>query len=299
MAEIPRRTIDELLQRYELEPDIADIFVEGSSDQNLIRWILDRSGNSRVSVYEIDTVDVPMEEVTRRGFTSRGNRQEVITLACKLSEAGVSPHQVACIADRDFDTVRGQEWIQPVLIFTDYANMEMYLFNADVLGKFLLFTWNGAALDPQETLDALAPALQALFLMRLANDELGLCLDWPKNPHTCCSLEGRAIHLDQSSFAQRWLSAHGEYNRRSEFLDTVQRYRCLCREDPRYQMNGHDYTALLAWYLKQPKHHNGHTVRYDGETMEATLYGCANPEDYLREELFQSILNRLCQRNAG
>ena len=61
MDEQERRNIDELITRYEYEPEIRDIYVEGPSDKAFITWFLSESGAVKVDVYEIEVVDIPPE----------------------------------------------------------------------------------------------------------------------------------------------------------------------------------------------------------------------------------------------
>jgi hypothetical protein len=47
-----RRTLAELTTRYEFEPDLRDLYVEGATDRHFLVWFFLTSGASRVAVYE-------------------------------------------------------------------------------------------------------------------------------------------------------------------------------------------------------------------------------------------------------
>ena len=64
-----RRTIAELVARYDLEPSLRDVFVEGPSDRTLVELALTFLGESnRIRAYEVDTVDLPAALVETRSL---------------------------------------------------------------------------------------------------------------------------------------------------------------------------------------------------------------------------------------
>ena len=56
---IPPFEIESLLTKYELEPEIKDLFVEGPTDKRILRWFFKKAGLTDVDVFEITDVDVP------------------------------------------------------------------------------------------------------------------------------------------------------------------------------------------------------------------------------------------------
>jgi hypothetical protein len=58
MSPDDRRTIEELIARYELEPTLRDIYVEGYTDALFFRWFLQKSNATNAIVYEIDCVEI-------------------------------------------------------------------------------------------------------------------------------------------------------------------------------------------------------------------------------------------------
>ncbi len=104
MNSLPRRTIDELVARYELEPELRDIYVEGHLDRSIIDWFLSRKNISDVKVYEIDTIEVPAELVEEKSVAT-GNKGRVIALCCELQDRIRRTLSVMCVIDRDFDHI--------------------------------------------------------------------------------------------------------------------------------------------------------------------------------------------------
>ena len=124
-----RRTLDELVARYELEPDLRDIYVEGKTDKLFLEWFLRNRGIQNIVVYEIETVDISAEKLFELQLKDN-NRSRVITLALYLQDKfpETTPH-VICIADKDFDWLFDITYQCDLLFFTDYSCLEMYLFN--------------------------------------------------------------------------------------------------------------------------------------------------------------------------
>src|SRR5260370_38082500 len=83
MANAERRTVEELVARYELERDIRDLYVEGRTDACVISWFLRTNGISDVVVYEIATVDVPLRILSKNGQRNN-NIGKVESLALEL-----------------------------------------------------------------------------------------------------------------------------------------------------------------------------------------------------------------------
>jgi hypothetical protein len=78
--EIYRRTIEEIIVRYELEPSLRDIYVEGLEDKSLIEWFLSQHGQTNCAIYDVDTIEIPAELLFAENLVD-GNRSRVIFLA--------------------------------------------------------------------------------------------------------------------------------------------------------------------------------------------------------------------------
>ena len=117
MAEDDCRRIHELVTRYEYEPDLKDIYVEGSDDKAILEGILEEQGVAGVSVFEISSVDVPSEP-----GEDNGCRAKVVRLSEALANAfqGNEPH-VVCVIDSDLDHATGAGGGNALLHKTDYT----------------------------------------------------------------------------------------------------------------------------------------------------------------------------------
>mgnify|MGYP001373265796 CR=1 FL=1 len=81
---LPRRTINELLTRYDLEPELFDIYVEGYFDRDIIDACLYGKTDINIAIYVIDSIDVGIDVLDKYGLTS-GNKQRLIALSKELT----------------------------------------------------------------------------------------------------------------------------------------------------------------------------------------------------------------------
>ena len=111
-----RRTIDELLTRYEFEPSLKDIYVEGIKDKTIIEEVLFQNGITDVSVFDISSIHIENKNI------KGGNRARVIELASILSEK-LENTNVVCVIDNDFRHINGQS-----VFFFNTINYRLFLY---------------------------------------------------------------------------------------------------------------------------------------------------------------------------
>jgi hypothetical protein len=291
MPEPEQRTIDELLTRYEFEPTIQDVFVEGDADKCLIQWFLDEKGKSNVAVYVIDSVEVSAAVVEQFNLEIN-NRGRLITLAYMLEQGLGNPaSKLLCVADKDFDTILKEEHQCGLLVFTDYSCMEMYAFNPPTIGKLIKLLARRSDASVEQLMAQFANVLQELFLIRLTNRILHLNLTavaWER----CCSIVDTTIVLDVKEYIRRYLNSNALLGELERFLSVLEEYRTKLDDDPRYQIQGHDLTDLLAWYIR-----HGCRVREIGnpKIVERALFTCIDMSLLEREKMFGMLLDRFSQ----
>lgn len=288
MADIEKRSIEELVARYELEPESRDIYVEGEYDRHFINWILEENGLNQASVYTISTVEVSDGNVLASGLEAN-NKGRTIELAKALNQRlGAASNQFTYIVDQDFDLILQRRHSIPGLLATDYSCMEMYLFNERIMGKYISLVLNGFPYSPAQTLCILAQPLQELFLIRLVNYTLNYGLKaMPFNK--CCKIEYDRIRFDRNEFVKRYLHKGNKYNDCDRFNKTAQQLRKLFCPDCRFQINGHDFIELFAWLIKALKER----VAVDSEFVGRSLTACIEKEIVTREQLFVLLMARL------
>jgi len=289
MNNIEPRRIEELVARYKLEPTIKDIFVEGSTDKSLVQWFLEEETKRDVFVYEISTVLIPNDLVLElKQETNR--RGQVYALAYTLQRCvGANSQQATCVIDRDFANLLGEDNVDGILFLTDYACMEMYAFNVPTIDKFLKIIVRGFPKSATVVLQELAEVLQELFLIRLANKLMEFSLkhiSWER----CCSLVGLQLSFDVSEYIGRYLNTRGRRTQIEEFTFVINEWRVKLSEDPRHQIQGHDFIEFLTWYIYK---HRGVKEVNDEAVIQRSLLGCIERTQLMQEPLFQTLLTRI------
>jgi hypothetical protein len=292
--DVPRRTVEELVALYSLEPEVKDVFAEGYSDQTILRWFIDAafSGSSNVGVYPIDEIDVPVEVLAKHGLNT-GNRSEVIALCLELeAQLGSDFPRVTGIIDRDADDVLGLACNCGLLLRSDFSCLEMYLFSENCLAKVLKLAFPKVKRTPKEVIRQLAPLLRELFLARAANQSLGLGAKWIAIDGFV-ELRDSVIHFRLEDFRRNFLQKSGVWDRREEFENEINALRVKLPEDFRFAANGHDAVEMLGQFLrslckkakdcdKTPPHVLVHLLTCSLEAAEVQK----NP-------MFQKVLERL------
>jgi hypothetical protein len=251
MGAIPKRRIEELVSRYKLEPTLRDVFVEGEYDWGVLSWYLKKRAGRPIVVYPIDTIDVP-SEIVKKYAQPIGERGEVIALASELHAVLTSQEQKCptCIADRDNDRILGKTYTaNQILLFTDFACMEMQTWDEEVIKKLLHFSQNKVWTATQ-LMDQMKRVLQLLFIARLANQTLRMDMAWVPF-EGMCHVKGTVIEFEQSIFVRAYLSKSAQMAMRVAFENEIAKHKSRCDPDCRFQINGHDYVGLLTLCLRE------------------------------------------------
>ena len=289
-----RRKFDELVARYELEPELRDIYVEGTTDKNLVQWFLRQKGQQDFVVYEIDTVDISAERLKELEL-SNNNRGRVIALALDMqSQLSALPPHLTCMADKDFDWLFGKEYNCDILLFTDYCSIELYFFNEIILDKFFSLAIGLSQIQAKEALDKLSKVLEDLFLIRATNEALGFNMEWLKEFGNCCKLTGAEIELQSETFIYKYLNKNSKLSQKQLFTDKLQELRTNKIAERRCKIRGHDFIELLCWYIKHYLAKNKRQF-YDPEIVAVNLLMCIDAEHLGQETMFQRLLARLSE----
>lgn len=290
-----RQQLDELVSRYKLlRPKLRDIYVEGSSDKNLLEWFLREKGQRDFSIYEIDTVDIPAEKLQELGV-SNNNKGRIIALALEL-ERRLSPLHLdlTCIADRDFDVLFGKEYDCELLLFTDYSSMEMYLWDESILNKFLTLGLGTSSVSAEGVLSTLAPVLEEVFLIRAANEDLELKMEWLDFTKSCSSSKSEIV-LKDDEFIDKYLNKNSQRANKQRFLEKIQQLRSVEIRETRSKIRGHDFIDLLCWYIKQELAKNKKELHKPENVARGLWFIAADADRLAQEGLFRRLLSRLSE----
>lgn len=247
MSEIPRRTIDDLRARYENEPTLNDVYVEGIFDKEVIERVtqfLNQSKRTERVVYEIDTVDVPITLVKEHQLTD-GNKQRVLTLARELSTI-TQDCRYRCLVDRDLDHWFGTLESTNRLSWTEHVSLELY-FLSDVFLKDILITTSKCQIpDWDRFYTSFISTLRTQYALRLADRSMSLNLTW-MSFEKCLKADSGTISLDAEKYADRLLMANKCVKKKEEFKKYLKDWASKLTGEPKSYIRGHDLITLMAW----------------------------------------------------
>ncbi len=285
----PLRTIDDIVALHELEgKEVQEVFVEGLSDKHFFEHFLIESGLPDVAVYEIATVEVPTGEVLKRALED-GNKGRVVTLACLLDDE-VEVNEVVCIADADFDYLKGTIYDCSLLLLSDYSALEMYAFNERALAKLFRLVANGFPKRPDIVMTQIRAPLETAFLIRMANQDLGLGCAVP-DLHDFCAYNSKKDNIEfrEKDYIATLVRLRPKEKLQDKVKSFVLEQRPSLKHDARYQIHGHDFSLLLGWFIRQ--HHGFKAIH--PTTISASLTACIECTWLTDENLFVELLKRL------
>lgn len=246
MSENTRWTINELRARYELEPTIRDVFVEGKFDQEILSSCLRNAKQHDRIVYEIDNIEVPNDLVFNHGLTL-GNKQRVIILARELALLPADC-EYRCIVDRDLDHWFGILETTPRLIWLKYCSIELYFFSEDILKDLLINMAKSKISNWHEYFNSLINVLSDLYALHLTDHELNWSLKWLSVDKSLIRSRN-SIDFDLLDFVKRLLLKNGKSKYQEQFTKHFSKWRKKLHGDHRCYMRGHDFVSLLSWTI--------------------------------------------------
>jgi hypothetical protein len=248
---LPKRTLDELRTRYLLEPSLADVFVEGSFDHDLLRSFY-RSKKNRPEIYTIDSVEVPGTVLDLYNLTT-GNKQRVIAASKQLADLP-GPLKLWFVVDRDLDTLLGGVEVSPRLMWTKYSCTEAYFLSSDMVRNIVVDGGGCNISDWDAFYSFLTDVLVIHFSLRVASARLGLDMEWV-DVDECISGKLGAYAFDTDAFITKLVHKNKKYARKHDLVEAFGIARDEAVGDVRLFMRSHDFTDLLAWAIKANKGH--------------------------------------------
>ncbi|MGN6552724.1 MAG: hypothetical protein ACTHLW_03200 [Verrucomicrobiota bacterium] len=298
--DVPRRTVEELVALYSLEPEVQDVFAEGCCDQSILRWFIDTacSACANVSVYPIDEIDVPAEVLEKYGLTT-GNRSEVIALCLELeAQMGADFTRATGIIDKDADDLLGLNCNCDLLLKSDFSCLEMYLFSETCLAKVLKLAFPKSRCSPSDVVSQLAPLLKELFLARAANQSLALNAKWIAI-EGFISIEGGVVSFRLDDFHRHFLQNSGMWGRRKEFETAVATLRTKLPKDFRFGANGHDAVCAMGHFLRSTCKKAKDSDRTPPHVLVHLLTCSLEIADVQKQPMFKQLLKRLTTKSAA
>jgi hypothetical protein len=301
MSNGTKRTLAELITLHELEPELSEVITEGRVDAALLLWFLRRQG-SDAAVYSVsDRLDVPPNEVKRRG-QNLGNKGRVIASAMKVEEESVvATQKITFVYDIDDDLIVGRPILEsPCLTHTDYRSIEMYCFAEKPIDKMLRVRLRAPEdVKASQVIAAIREPLISIALARLVLSRIDPPIALVIAIERRCHLKGEAMLVDIRALILDSVAGAGGAQRLGITIDSLiseqEREASASFAEVRLVIRGHDFTRVCCYYLK---------TRYPGlfkedrlpyrtpNVFEGTLMTCLEFEDLAQEGLFKKLLER-------
>ena len=286
-----RRTLAELIARYQLEPLLRDVYVEGPFDASFLTWLLTTLGATNAVVYSISTVEVLSSVLAKHSLTS-GEKQRVIAFAREIIEGLEDCSSVTCVVDADLDRVFGTLPTEPIILITDYTSLEAYLFQQQLLEQWLSVTARLGRVNTAEVMGILSRSLRELFFARCANLYLGWRLTWisiDAGLRQAGKTKDRYV-FDGAQFIDRLLQRNNRSKEKRVFLSAIDAFRSKVPADPRHVMHGHDFIDLLSLLVRRK---SGQRWLHTPEAVLGSLAGAVKRESIEQEETFKALFARV------
>jgi hypothetical protein len=148
------------------------VFVEGKYDTDFYRWELKNRGRRDISVYEIDTLEVPPQLLIDLGL-SEGNRQNLIAASSVLVQDTQIHDRIMFLIDADCDYLLQKPAPARPLHRTVGTAAESIYSRKHVLARFIQASigLSGADAIAKNTIDSIEDFLAKVSALRAVNEQ--------------------------------------------------------------------------------------------------------------------------------
>lgn len=282
------RKLKELDALYRLEPILNDIFVEGPEDSNLIEYFLFHHDLLNVQVYSVDVIDFGEAGATMDDLD--GNKKRVLYLAHYLGKLIEEKDlRLTFIVDRDFDTIDENYDSLPTVIYTDFANLEMYLLNEPSLRKFSTLVLKKFPLKADEIIAQITPLLVDVFALRYARLKLNNSWHLPALDKVF-KINSQVVVYNREKLVQSFV----DKNKCTQSTAEIEEYFAVIEskltqlKDTRFFVHGKDYFEILFLLIRKVR--NVHNFKF--KTFERAFIGSIEVGGLTSYELFLKLKNK-------
>jgi hypothetical protein len=243
-----RRTVQELVMRYKLEPHLHDVYVEGVFDSDVFTSALSTANTHDFTFYPIDTVTITQEDLKKYNLTD-GNKQRVIALASELA-CVVRSANYLCLVDRDLDHWFKEHPTVPRLKWTRFCSIESHFIAISTFSEIAVLICKAKIPGTVEMFNSFIEVLKYIYSLRLADFELELGLSWvPLRKYL--RQEHSSVSLDHDGYVAALVNKNNRSAYRESILDSAKSWSERFSSEHRPCIRGHDFTELLAWVVSK------------------------------------------------
>lgn len=278
------RTLAEIDALYFVEPEIKDLYIEGPEDARLFEFFLQTNNINDVKVISIDNVNFAEIQVT----DLKSNKDKVIYLANMLFQKRKSSLQnIVCIVDRDFDSVNNNFVINPYVFYTDFANLEMYLFNKKSIAKFLKIGLKNFPLSAEDVINILKGVLIDLFAIRYARSKIDKSYELLKYDKVL-NYKSKAFNYNSRSLLKKFLSKNNALGKEAQFIVEIDLVKEKAIVEPRFFIHGKDFFRMFFLIIKKVKNPYG----FNDKSFPRAFYSSIEVESLKQYTLFSDLIKK-------
>lgn len=242
----------ELLTKYDLEPSLIDIYVEGSEDESFYNYHLERMGKN-LRFVDISSIEFPESLDLSQNNLENNNRDKILFLLSEINKK-IPDNTVYGIIDRDIlKYTRGISDIPQNVFLTDFSCIEMYFFCPLSIAKVQQQTFNSIN---EEVIEKLQLLTANFSLIVIAEKNLKLSINKINSDKL---FKSKFIDFNKFTFnLEKYLRgclAQSNLSTKYDFVNKeISRVRSIIgSENPINYINGHNFVNILTGYIAQTK----------------------------------------------
>lgn len=277
---------EELLTKYDLEPALVDIYVEGAEDESFYGYHLEKMGK-QFRFVDISTIDFP-ECLDLTKYDLENNNRDKIIYILKIINGAIPQNNIFGIIDRDIlQYTRELNNLPQNLFLTDFSCIEMYFFCPQSIAKVQQQTFHFIT---EEIINKLQLLTTNFSLIVIAEKKLDLSIQKISSDKLYNSkyMDFNNFSFDLDKYLRGCLSLSGlskEYDSINNEIAKVKPI--ILSENPTIFINGHNFINILTGFISQHKQFN-----HIKEQEVCSIYKNAVETDFLTDfELFKKLKN--------
>lgn len=277
---------EELLTKYDLEPALVDIYVEGAEDESFYGYHLEKMGK-QFRFVDISTIDFP-ECLDLTKYDLENNNRDKIIYILKIINEAIPQNNIFGIIDRDIlQYTRDLNNLPQNLFLTDFSCIEMYFLCPRSIAKVQQQTFHFIT---EEIINKLQLLTANFSLIVIAEKKLDLSIQKISSDKLYNSkyMDFNNFSFDLDKYLRGCLTLSGlskEYNSINNEIDKVKPI--ILSENPTIFINGHNFINILTGFISQHKQ-----FKHIKEQEVCSIYKNAVETDFLTDfELFNKLKN--------
>lgn len=279
-----KRKYTEVIAQYKFEDSLRDIYVEGNCDKVFFEYYIENKKCNR-KVQLIENVDFSqLDNNFLKELDRKSNKNKLIILSELLTKEVKKTH-VKCIVDKDFD-----DFIKcinnNIILRTDFSCLESYLFNDQVINKFLTIGIRNFPLSTSFVMAQLSEILKKLFCLRLfkeINYKSASLVNYDGNIKI--NKKTNELIFDINDYLEKFIHKNNLYHDRDKIFDSYFKLLEKLNKDIRNYIHGHDFLEIFYIYISKVKQ----TRKISAENISNVLFLTVETIKLESYNLFKSI----------